>query len=181
VYFRSSILVVVRVLLTLSSLVLFPHAAQAANYRVEVLVFQNLDGAGAYGGQTDSGADYASALDLRGGGDGRFRASNALDLGGVRQRLDNSRQYRVLEHTAWTQPGLERNAARAVRIQSPGVMDGSIKVTLSRYLHVYTDFQFDGAGLAEPVHAKNHRRMRSRELHYIDHPLFGILVQITPV
>lgn len=27
----------------------------------------------------------------------------------------------------------------------------------------------------------NHRRMRSKELHYIDHPLVGILIQINPV
>lgn len=27
----------------------------------------------------------------------------------------------------------------------------------------------------------SHRRMRSKELHYIDHPLVGILVQINPV
>lgn len=40
---------------------------------------------------------------------------------------------------------------------------------------------------AEPVlkinyyPVKTHRRMRSKELHYIDHPLVGILVQINPV
>lgn len=28
---------------------------------------------------------------------------------------------------------------------------------------------------------QNHRRMRSKELHYIDHPLVGILIQINPV
>ena len=27
---------------------------------------------------------------------------------------------------------------------------------------------------------RQHRRMRSNELHYIDHPLFGLLVRITP-
>ena len=27
---------------------------------------------------------------------------------------------------------------------------------------------------------KVHRKMRSKELHYIDHPLFGILVEIRP-
>ena len=27
---------------------------------------------------------------------------------------------------------------------------------------------------------KIHRKMRSKELHYIDHPLFGILVEIRP-
>jgi hypothetical protein len=30
-------------------------------------------------------------------------------------------------------------------------------------------------------HMKNHRRMRSKELHYIDHPLVGMLIQINPV
>ncbi len=33
---------------------------------------------------------------------------------------------------------------------------------------------------ATTAHLKQSRRMRSGELHYIDHPLFGILVQITP-
>ena len=28
---------------------------------------------------------------------------------------------------------------------------------------------------------QSHRRMRSKELHYIDHPLVGILIQINPV
>ena len=27
----------------------------------------------------------------------------------------------------------------------------------------------------------NHRRMRSNELHYIDHPMFGVLVIATPL
>jgi hypothetical protein len=28
---------------------------------------------------------------------------------------------------------------------------------------------------------KSHRRMRSRELHYLDHPMVGILVMAMPV
>jgi hypothetical protein len=30
------------------------------------------------------------------------------------------------------------------------------------------------------AHSKQSRRMRSKELHYIDHPQFGMLIQITP-
>ena len=44
------------------------------------------------------------------------------------------------------------------------------------------------AGTAMEAQAKNnsfpiniHRRMRSKELHYIDHPLIGVLIQINPV
>jgi len=34
--------------------------------------------------------------------------------------------------------------------------------------------------LKRTVTLQEHRRMRSRELHYLDHPLFGVLVLITP-
>jgi hypothetical protein len=39
-------------------------------------------------------------------------------------------------------------------------------------------------GVLETLHGfniKDHRRMRSGELHYIDHPLLGILIQVKPV
>ncbi|MGH8503534.1 MAG: CsiV family protein [Gammaproteobacteria bacterium] len=75
-------------------------------------------------------------------------------------------------------------------------LDGTVKVVLDRYLHVYTDLVFrtpvatqtvQGEGLSSSGNAiyeyrvQDHRRMRSRELHYLDHPLLGVLVRITPV
>ena len=72
---------------------------------------------------------------------------------------------------------------------------GTIRVVITRYLHVYTDLVYrlprtnpiahEDALQREHVlvdYAVNsHRRMRSRELHYIDHPLVGILVEATPI
>lgn len=76
-------------------------------------------------------------------------------------------------------------------------LDGTIKVVLSRYLHVYTDLVLRKPVVFErlneetqevtrtpvlfDVSVREHRRMRSRELHYIDHPMLGMLVQITPL
>ncbi len=81
-------------------------------------------------------------------------------------------------------------------------LDGTVKIVLGRYLHVYTDLVFrqplapsssseDGTldedeTLENSIELidfqiKNRRRMRSRELHYIDHPRLGILIQITPI
>jgi hypothetical protein len=75
-------------------------------------------------------------------------------------------------------------------------VDGTVKIVLARYLHVYTDLIFrkpvtteyeysDGQVLhstfLRDVKVRTHRRMRSRELHYLDHPLLGILIQITPI
>lgn len=78
-------------------------------------------------------------------------------------------------------------------------VDGTVLLTRSRYLHVYADLVFS---LPEPValrranpapvadtgerqrllrlRLRDHRRMRSEELHYLDHPAFGLLVWITP-
>ncbi len=76
-------------------------------------------------------------------------------------------------------------------------LDGSVKLVLGRYLHIYTDLIFRKPVIVErldeetqeltetqtlfdiPIQA--HRRMRSRELHYIDHPLAGILIEVTPL
>lgn len=113
-------------------------------------------------------------------------------------------------------------------------LDGSVKIVLSRFLHIYTDLlllepvnltpernankddnlktatdlveeapdNFEAAEAEKPItpaayrlslasddakfttlHGFNihsHRRMRSEELHHLDHPLLGILVKVTP-
>ena len=66
-------------------------------------------------------------------------------------------------------------------------LTGNIKLIMSRYLHFNVDLQYikpfeDAAGIVTnrvfPI--INERRMRSREIHYIDHPLIGIMVLATP-
>ena len=84
-------------------------------------------------------------------------------------------------------------------------VEGTVKVVLGRYLHVYTDLilrrpmpesfagenrvpgiqattDADGVGfrnLATTLHEfpmKQHRRMRSNEAHYLDHPVMGMII-----
>ena len=65
-------------------------------------------------------------------------------------------------------------------------LDGTVTVALGRYLHVYSNLALtkntansNGAAL-QTFFINSHRRMRSRKLHYIDHPKIGMLVLITP-
>ncbi len=82
--------------------------------------------------------------------------------------------------------------------------EGKITIALSRYLHTYTDLVFRRPRLSvDPVadnapqnqylaayaadtrilnnHSlKEHRRMRSKNLHYLDNPEFAMLILITP-
>ena len=87
-------------------------------------------------------------------------------------------------------------------------LEGIIRIHLSRYLHIKTDLWFTQfvqndageckidespedaekplppkLGYTPLIHfdLKQNRRMRSNELHYLDHPRFGMLIRITPV
>lgn len=84
--------------------------------------------------------------------------------------------YQVLVHTAWRQPVNSRAHPDWLMIQRPN-LNGMVRMVKGRYLHFYTDLvlQSEYTGQAYPV--KLHRRMRSNELHYIDHPLLGVLIQ----
>lgn len=93
-------------------------------------------------------------------------------------------------------------------LYNKAMLQGLITVSLSRYLHVDATLRFEADGLAPLPESLNNtdetpavatdinttsrptnvvyliqqsRRMRSKELHYIDHPVIGMLVMITPV
>lgn len=124
-------------------------------------------------------------------------------------RLKNNSNYRVLLTKRWKQTGLDRQHAFNIPVSSiineaiksetdklkettspqniEPYLTGNVKLIMSRYLHFNVDLnyvkpEFDDNGeiknMLLPV--VNERRMRSREIHYIDHPLVGIVVLATP-
>ncbi len=86
---------------------------------------------------------------------------------------------------------------KASKLNSINRLDGTVKLHLGRYLHLEADLLYRSQ--IEPIASNTFlmslseekqpqtlfrmqqtRRMRSGELHYFDHPKFGLLVQITP-
>ena len=131
-----------------------------------------------------------------------FRLVNRseLSLTGVRDSLRRSANYRPLLHAGWRLPGVRHGAARpahvGARLSGSGAdgerptVRGTVKVSLARYLRVELDLLYvrpasGDAAAPEAVPTRfrlvSERRMRSRELHYIDHPLFGVLMWIEPL
>ena len=116
-------------------------------------------------------------------------------------KLASSKRYHVLVHKSWRQTGLAEDAAIDIPIDSrltdkanTNNIQGSIKIVLERYLHIYTNLMYqqprkdavpvwDGQAsqLYKEYPINFHRRMRSKELHYLDHPMVGILVMAMPV
>ncbi|MFN2308841.1 MAG: CsiV family protein [Gammaproteobacteria bacterium] len=76
---------------------------------------------------------------------------------------------------------LQRLYASPGQSANLSLLDGTVSLTLARYLHLAVDLIFTDPATGVPVRLKESRRMRSNELHYLDHPRFGVLVQVTPV
>ena len=58
---------------------------------------------------------------------------------------------------------------------------GGIKVWVGRFLHFDTLLSYTPSGSSVSFPMLSERRMRSRQLHYIDNPRFGIITKIFPV
>ena len=56
-----------------------------------------------------------------------------------------------------------------------------LRVRLGRFLHVESRLVYHDVEEGRSYRLFESRKMRSRELHYIDNPRFGILTRIVPV
>lgn len=76
------------------------------------------------------------------------------------------------------------------------LLEGTLMVYRSRYLHLMADLVYqerlgpsadnslngvDAGIVYQPIRMQQSRRMRSNELHYLDHPRLGVIARITPV
>ncbi len=122
-----------------------------------------------------------------------------LKLGNEYRKLNAIAAYEPLLHAGWVLPGLPEADSVPFDLKTLGVVNprGTVRVHLSRFLHITLDLTYQAAdaatsssgssdGLDEIVLAPQYRltatrSARSTELHYFDHPAFGVLVRVTPV
>ena len=148
------------------------------------------------------------------------------------EKISESKTQRVIFHTAWRQPGLDKKQALPIYFKrevpappvvedlsnsdqssedgsiaaksNPSILEGILRVTLARYLHLEAELtlkdkipeiensdnpfsvldnqsELNNIDKQGVIHFnQKRRRIRSKELHYLDHPALGILILITP-
>ena len=204
--------------ISFTALLAIPTGASARSFVIEIIVFDDLSGEGLHTEHWPADPGKPSLQDAvelvhsrEGGSEQAARAYRLVNrsvfaLSDVWASLRRSARYRPFLHVGWRQPGLSHGAARPVHVsphlgvrrtggpepeggEHPAV-DGTVKVSLARYLHVDLDLVYSRPGNGEnaapnaiPARFRlvSERRMRSGELHYIDHPLFGVLALIRPL
>ena len=113
-----------------------------------------------------------------------------------RNALARSAPYRPLAHLAWRQAVPGRQRVKPVALPNAGnnpnkaYVDGLVRVAVERYLHLDLHLPASAAAATLPeaeseygvpeIRLRQQRRMRSKELHYFDHPRFGVIALITP-
>ena len=73
------------------------------------------------------------------------------------------------------------SSAEPTRQINTTTLSGVLKVRLGRFLHLDSRLAYTEPSSGVTWRLDHSRKMRSRELHYIDNPRFGMLVRIVPV
>ncbi len=79
----------------------------------------------------------------------------------------------------YTNPPASNNG-RYTQVTSATIY-GGIKVWVGRFLHFETLLSYTPSGSSQSFAMEADRRMRSRQMHYIDNPRIGIITKIYPV
>ena len=154
--------------------------ARAEIYDFEIVMFER-----PYGGANEFWPSDPGQPD-RGMARGQLNASGASGgatlLPGSAKKLGPSvytlkkKGMIVHDHLAWRQNTRGRQSNSWYWIGG-GRLSGLIRMSRGRYLHLDTDLILRDINSSQPYRIKLHRRMRSDELHYVDHPRLGILIR----
>jgi hypothetical protein len=172
----------------------------ATLYDVEVIIFDRSD---EEAGVTEIWPDDPGEPDwesLPAPGTPDWLPDSAWKLGPEDYTLRHkSRGLKTHIHAAWRQVIRKGGKVVPIRLRSSQttvngmpVMEGLVSVSVKRYLHVNLDMTLRIARVSAGGESKDgvlefgdrryrmqeHRRMRSGELHYLDHPMMGVLIRI---
>jgi len=157
------------------------YAQDTSPYDIEILIFERFGQGGTEHWPDDPGKpDLSLAVGDLGRAD--LHGPEAAPLPKEQQRFGPSaytlkRKGAVVHaHKLWRQNLRGRNSSTWYRI-GDGRLDGLIRITRGRFLHLETDLLLQSPERTSPYRVQLHRRMRSGETHYVDHPRLGILIR----
>jgi hypothetical protein len=162
---------------------LIPGAGRAEPmYQVELIVFHHLQAAA---------SDAPATMTMHGDASNIPDAPHAIEVAPLpaeamllaesARRLDRSKAYRTVLHIGWRQNAAQSQPVRIgdrAGIEESGVR-GFAALQVGQQLAFSADVACRRQGDVAAIHAR--RSIRIGELHYVDDPMCGLLVQVTRV
>lgn len=177
-------------------------------YQVEVLIYidEAYQGGELWPEATEERAQHPSIRLNSGDGSAYQTLASKPAFDPYLKALANDNKQ-VVFHQSWKQPVDERKNMPYLKISGGNrygdrsELEGYIKISAKRYLHIDTDLwwnRFEPGtgnhidlslidpglpryGVGQNFHFEQTRRMRSNETHYLDSPVMGVLVRTTPL
>lgn len=113
----------------------------------------------------------------------KILSEHELLYSNIYKKLNNDRNYTVLSHIGWLQPKKNINKSKPLYFQLSGKKaDGPditavIKFNMQKYLHAKISLSYKTS--LQNLLINESRRLRSKELNYLDHPEFGAILVAT--
>ena len=152
---------------TIFSALFFSVSAQAMarDYKVEVILFENLSPSNA----TES-HDYEPPKRLTAGS--KTWALSPTMLLDELEKIERSSEYEVKQHYSWGVESLPYQNSANFTISEIDAQ-GYIKVYAEQLLFTNIDLDYNGFRMKEK------RRLKLNERHFFDHPKFGLIMQVS--
>lgn len=157
--------------------------ADTARFQIELLVFsQNGSSREVFQSQNDHVQWPVAVAELS-----DFTGAEKV-LGGYFAGLLSGTGYQSLVHAAWIQNIEADTDGTPVRIQDAnGSLKGWISLRRGQTLQLTADFEMtpiaanDFSATVSSFRLKESRAIKFNEIHYFDHPKFGIITKVSPL
>lgn len=121
-----------------------------------------------------------------------------LVLKEIYAKLRRKSAYKPLLHIAWLQSVEKNRYSEAIQVKKQAgiddfILNGFVRLQRGHYLHLQLDLEYTpmistalDASASEATgaiiyHLQEKRRIKLNEVHYIDHPRFGVIATVKPL
>lgn len=169
------------------------NVASARTYLVEMITFTNsgasnerwnFNSALASQRRTKVNSFFAQSRD-------KDSSGNLSYLGGTYSTLAGSSEHRILKVNHWTQQSANYTRSPLVQVNNSDLsIKGAVRVYAPNLLFVELNLMYspnrdslavNAEGAKEAYFIDERRRIKLKEVHYFDHPKFGVVLIVVPI
>ena len=169
------------VILLMLSLVSSYVYADEKMYKIELVIFsQDMPNTEVFD-QTESEIVWPRNIVKR----SSYEKVDSEDMGLLESyaKLARNNNYNPLKHVAWIQGVKENRLSIAVQLgRGDPTIKGFFRIQRGHLLHMIADLEYSPySDMGSVIYRlKEKRRFKLNEIHYLDHPKFGMLARVSP-